>query len=58
MRLERSHPPLLRNTFTSCGAQSMPALIAAKASSSGTGVGFHVIIMSPCCNKDRVSRRE
>lgn len=33
----------------------MPALIAAKASSSGTGVGFQVIIMSPCCNQDRVS---
>jgi hypothetical protein len=26
----------------------MPALIAAKASSSGTGVGFQVIIMRPC----------
>lgn len=26
----------------------MPALIAANASSSGTGVGFQVIIISPC----------
>ena len=29
----------------------MLALIVAKASSSGTGVGLHVIIMRPCCGR-------
>lgn len=29
----------------------MPAFIAAKACSSGTGVGFQVINMSPCCGR-------
>jgi hypothetical protein len=37
------------NIFVPGGSASMPALIAPKASSSGTGVGFQVIIMSPCC---------
>jgi hypothetical protein len=31
----------------------MPALIAANASSSGTGVGFQVIIISPCYGQTR-----
>ena len=31
----------------------MPALIAAKASSSLTGVGVQVIFMSPCCERAR-----
>jgi hypothetical protein len=46
--VNEAHAPLLRNTFTPGGRESIPALIAEKASSSGTGVGLQVIIMSPC----------
>jgi hypothetical protein len=42
------YSPLLRNIFTPGGRESIPALIASKASSSGIGVGLQVIIISPC----------
>jgi hypothetical protein len=35
----------------------MPALIAAKASSSLMGVGVHVILMSPCYERARAVSR-
>jgi hypothetical protein len=50
----KANGPLLRNIFTPGGsAPPVPALIATKASSSRRGVGFHVIIISPCYGRAR-----
>ena len=53
------NPPLLRNIFAPGGRASIPPLIAAKASLSGTGVDVQVILISPCYERVRdVNRKE
>jgi hypothetical protein len=41
--------PLFKSILTPAGRESIPALIASKACSYGTGFAVHVSIMRPCC---------
>ena len=52
-----AYSQLLRNIFTPGGRASIPPLIAAKASSSLTGVDVQVILIRPCYGRARVVSR-